>query len=251
MIPTYNSAQVVGRAIDSVLSQRFGDFEILIVDGVSKDNTVEIAEGFHDERIRVFSEEDTGIYDAMNKGISHSRGRWLLFLGSDDQLFDDDVLKTVRETIESHPASKLIYGDVSTSAGGTQSYRNYNYLRLLDMCICHQAIFYHRSLFDRRKYDTQYRVCGDWDFNLRVFRRKNQPLHLDKTIAVFNVTGVSNNWREHPEYHKHFKSKTKSILRYRSIGYLLYYYFWVIFMRLKHSPRPWARKPAITSRPNE
>jgi len=251
IIPTFNSAEVLDRAINSVLSQRFIDFEILIMDGVSEDNTVKLAHTFHDERIRVFCEEDTGIYDAMNKGTSRSRGRWLLFLGSDDQLFDDDVLETVYQAIEAHPASKLIFGNVRTSTGGIQSYRNYNYLKLLDMCICHQAIFYHRSLFAQRKYDIRYRVCGDWDFNLRVFRRKNVPLHMDKTIAVFNVTGASNNWGEHPEYYKYFKSKTKSILRYRGIGYLLYYYFYAIFTRLKHFVRLRAKKSGITSKPNE
>src|SRR5690606_10898813 len=132
IIPTHNSDRFVPKAIDSLISQKFSDFEILIVDGLSDDNTVEVVNAFHDTRIQITSEKDTGIYDAMNKGVLLSKGQWLLFLGSDDRLHDPSVLQDVYDTVHAHPSSKFIYGDVMTSNGGTQTYRNYTYLRLLD-----------------------------------------------------------------------------------------------------------------------
>jgi glycosyltransferase involved in cell wall biosynthesis len=242
IIPTHNSAPVLGRAINSILCQRFTDFEVLVVDGLSTDDTTKVARSFTDARISIISEKDNGIYDAMNKGIARSTGKWMYFMGSDDQLHDPKILQHIHDVIQTNPSSKFVYGDVMTSNSGMQSYRNYNYLKLLAMCICHQAIFYHRSLFDDILYDPRYRVCGDWDFNLKVFRRRNHPVYVNVPVAIFNITGASNNWINHPEYLENFKSRTKTILRYRNPGYLIYYYFSAILGRIKHRSKRFYQK---------
>ncbi|MEI7505135.1 MAG: glycosyltransferase, partial [Paludibacter sp.] len=97
--------------MESIISQSFTDFEVHIIDGVSKDNTLEIVKSFNDKRIQILSEIDNGIYDAMNKGIKLAKGKWLYFLGSDDQLFDSRVLNEIYITSK-HTRSKVIYGSV-------------------------------------------------------------------------------------------------------------------------------------------
>src|SRR5215218_2671624 len=95
IIPTYNAGNNLARALESVLQQTFSSFEVLIMDGLSTDNTSAIVESFHDERIQLFREGDRGIYDAMNKGIAKARGAWLYFLGSDDELYTSTVLEEI------------------------------------------------------------------------------------------------------------------------------------------------------------
>lgn len=75
----------------SVLYQSHGDFEILIIDGLSMDRTLDVAQSFKDQRIKIHSEKDKGIYDAMNKGISLAKGKWVFFMGSDDRFYSRHV----------------------------------------------------------------------------------------------------------------------------------------------------------------
>ena len=95
IIPTCNSAKTLSRCLDSVISQSFTDWEVLMKDGVSNDDTIIIASSYQDSRIRIYSEPDKGIYDAMNKGIDKAQGEWLYFLGSDDWLLNNCVLEEI------------------------------------------------------------------------------------------------------------------------------------------------------------
>ena len=110
IIPTFNSACHIKSCLNSIVCQNYLDWEVLIMDGVSKDDTVKIAESYSDSRIHVYSEPDKGIYDAMNKGIKKAQGEWLYFLGSDDWLVDNEVLANVSNQL-SHDLD-VFYGDV-------------------------------------------------------------------------------------------------------------------------------------------
>ncbi|ADY52867.1 glycosyl transferase family 2 [Pseudopedobacter saltans DSM 12145] len=235
IIPTYNSEKTIHRAIKSCINQSFKDFEVIVIDNLSTDNTINLITSFDDKRISVFSQADIGIYDAMNKGILKSAGEWLLFLGSDDQLFNSNTLALVWETILKAPRSKLIYGDVMKSDGTLRSYSNYNYIKLLRTCICHQSIYYHKSLFINIKYDTNYKICADWDFNLKVFRKKNHPTYINTPLSIFNLSGISSNWSKHPEYLQNFANNKTAAIRYRGYIYIAYYYFYRLIEALKNN----------------
>ena len=93
VISTYNAEKNLQRAIDSVLSQECSDdIELLIVDGCSTDNTIDILKENSDRISWWISEEDNGIYDAWNKALLHAKGNWIIFLGADDVLYDKDVI---------------------------------------------------------------------------------------------------------------------------------------------------------------
>ena len=87
IIATYNSEKTLRRALDSVLNQTYQDWECIVVDGASKDNTIEIVKEYvsKDTRFRYVSEPDHGIYDAFNKGWKMAKGEWVMYLGSDDR----------------------------------------------------------------------------------------------------------------------------------------------------------------------
>ncbi|WP_207511696.1 glycosyltransferase family 2 protein [Longitalea luteola] len=179
IIPTFNSAATVREALDSVLMQTFAEFEVLVIDGISNDGTLQILKEYQikDSRIRFISEQDKGTYDAMNKGIRLSKGDWLYFLGSDDALFSNDTLSQVFQKAK-ETDSAVIYGNVKLDGDTGWARHNeiyageFNLRKLLSQNICHQAIFYQRKVFKEiGLYNDRYKICADWDFNLRCFSR--------------------------------------------------------------------------------
>ena len=234
IIPTYNSAGTIAACLQSVLGQSCQNFEILVIDGLSADDTVAIACSFNSDKIKITSEADKGIYDAMNKGIAQAKGNWLYFLGSDDTLYDNIILAAINEIIAAKQGVKVIHGDVITTTGKIEQYLNYKFWNLvIDRCICHQAIFYHRSLFEGQLYDTQYKMAADWDFNLKVFAKNIRSVYVPQLIARFSLSGLSGNWQQHPEYLAHFADKKKLVSKYKGNVYLPYYYTIKIWRKLK------------------
>ena len=224
IIPTYNAELLLRPCLDSIICQTYISKEVIIVDSQSSDKTINIIEEYQKlfPQLTYVSEPDRGIYDGMNKGINKATGQWLYFLGSDDCLDNPCILEKIARLIEVNKKCKIIYGNVLTSAEYVQTYKNHDYNKLINLNICHQAIFYHRSIFNKHGYDLKYTICADWDLNLKVFRKPNRPLYADINIAKYNLNGASANWTTHPDYLLHFSDKKKLILRYRSLPYLLY-----------------------------
>lgn len=190
IIPTYNSEATLGRALESIVNQTFTDWEVLIMDGRSKDRTLEVAAQFNDDRIRVYSEQDKGVYDAMNKGIAKAKGEWTYFLGSDDSLFDGSVLSSLMSG--DYDAFDVVYGDVNAPQlldrnRGEWQYDDIEYNR------CHQAIFYKRNLFSQLGlYNLKYKAFADHDFNLRWFTAKQiLSKYVPIVVANFSMGGLS------------------------------------------------------------
>lgn len=231
IIPTCNSGNTIAASIQSVLQQSFEDYELLIIDGASIDDTLKIASSFNDDKIIIISEKDQGVYDAMNKGIKLAKGKWLYFLGSDDRLYANTILTNISREITNNPSSKIIFGDVFTSDDTIEKFTDYGFVELLDRCICHQAIFYHRSLFENKLYCLDYKICADWDFNMQVFTHKNHPVHIKQLIARYNLNGLSANWQLNPEYLNNFANKKAVIIRYKGKLNLYFYYSWYYIKR--------------------
>ena len=190
IIPTFNSGAVLGRALDSIVGQTFTDWEVLIMDGVSTDNTLDVAKSYNNSRIHIYSESDKGIYDAMNKGIKKAQGEWLYFLGSDDWLINNNVLNNVFSMAITD--YDVIYGDVEANQldsihKGEWSVSAIEYNR------CHQAIFYKRTVFDRLGYyNLSFPIWADYDLNLKwFFSDKLKNKYFPLIIAHYSEEGVS------------------------------------------------------------
>lgn len=216
IIPTYNSGKTLYNTIESILKQTFNGFEIVIVDGISGDDTLKIASAFNDDRIKIFSEKDTGVYDAMNKGILHCNGEWIYFLGSDDVLLNSEVLEKIKNEIQLNSDTDFIYGDVVFKSSNQVYYGESSLYRLLNEGnISHQAIFYKKSIFQKvGLFNLKYKVYADWEFNIRCFfDERTIKRYIDIKIALFNdLDGISANNRTEndpefmlllPAYYKH------------------------------------------------
>ncbi|MBT5420060.1 MAG: glycosyltransferase [Candidatus Cloacimonetes bacterium] len=192
IIPTFNASETLSEALNSIINQSFRDFEVLIMDGRSTDNTIEISKSYNDARIRIFSEKDNGIYDAMNKGIRLSKSEWLYFLGSDDRLANTDTLKDVNKYLSKD--YELVYGNVYWGDTNKIYDGSFDLEKLVKQKnICHQAMFYNKNLFDIiGEYNTKYEILADYDFNIRCFLNNRKILYIDIVIAYYCRLGVSN-----------------------------------------------------------
>lgn len=179
ILPTLNSSATIGRALMSILGQTFSDWEILLMDGDSSDDTVAIAKGYNDDRIKIHVAQDKGIYDAMNHGIQKAQGEWLYFLGSDDYLLEPTALEKMLINTNGYD---MIYGDVESMHLPPEHSGEWDYENLL-FNRCHQGIFYHRTVFDHiGLYPLKYPICADYYINLRIIL--NQRMHTQYRPVV-------------------------------------------------------------------
>lgn len=192
IVPTKNSFRTLARAIESILSQTFIHFEILVCDGASTDSTLSLVNSFLDERLRVVSKPDQGIYSAMNSGIILARGEWLYFMGGDDYLWDDKVLNDVFHHIQAANPD-FVYGNVCSPDLGDNYDGRFDIQKLHKKNICHQAVFCKRVVFDEvGMFDTRFRVLGDHDFTIRCFYREDiLKSYFNRKIAYYGPAGAS------------------------------------------------------------
>ncbi|MFH4964293.1 glycosyltransferase family 2 protein [Gaetbulibacter sp. M235] len=201
IIPTLNSEKTIENALMSLANQSYTNFEVLIIDGFSKDGTLKLIAPFKSNglNINVISEEDKGIYDAMNKGIDKAVGEWLFFMGSDDTLYDQDVLKYVA-TFITKTKHYIIYGNAKIV--GNTNWANdgdiyageFSLEKLLNQNICHQAMFY-KTQFIRKSigyFNLSYKKSSDWDFNIRCWAKATFD-YMDLIVAHFFAGGYSSN----------------------------------------------------------
>ena len=192
--PTYNSAKDIEACIASVAQQTYINKEHLIIDNQSCDGTLDIAQKYAllYPHIQCIAESDQGIYDAMNKGIERSTGEWLYFLGSDDVLYDNDVLADLFYADETRN-NDVIYGNVEWGPNGAIYDGEFSFVKLIHKNICHQAIFFRRSVFERLgRFDLRYKVLADWAFNLLWISRDDIPKsYRQRVIATYGLGGYS------------------------------------------------------------
>jgi glycosyltransferase involved in cell wall biosynthesis len=204
IIPTYNTGSCLSRVIESVLGQTHTDFEIVIADGGSKDDTIAVAKSYSDSRIKLYSEPDKGVYDAMNKGMNWATGEWMYFIGSDDYFYNDNVLQAMAQKLRK-TKNHVLYGDVLVqgntgwAADGQVYDGRFSFQKLLKSNICHQSMFYRRSfiLKHRLQYELRYPISADWDFNIAC-RLRTDFSYTDTIIAVFKAGGISTGERNEP-----------------------------------------------------
>jgi len=198
--PTYNSAATIARTIDSVMAQNYSDLEYIIVDGLSSDKTAEIVRAYQNKiNIKFVSEKDSGIYDAMNKGIKMASGEVIGILNSDDFFADDKVL----ESVDAEFADKNIngvYGDIqyfSADVNKTSRYwrtGEYQENKLNNgWTIPHPALFLRRAVYDKcGLFKTDFKIAGDYEFILRLLKiHKIKLKYLSRVFVKMYDGGAS------------------------------------------------------------
>ncbi len=194
----YNAEKYIEDTMRSVLQQEFDNFEYIIKDGNSHDDTLRCVHSTLDgeERARIISAPDNGIYDAMNIAVEQAKGEYLFFLNAGDCFCNSEVLKKTAAFLSVHKAD-ILYGNIVQIDEKGKSVRKYGniykkkFFYLTGDCICHQAIFGKRELFAEKKFDTNYKICADRDWQLFWLDRNAKFLPMHFEISDVLVDGFS------------------------------------------------------------
>lgn len=187
---TFNAGKVVEKTIHSVAKQTYDNLEYLLIDGASKDDTLDIAGRYHDCIDILVSEPDKGIYDAMNKGIAVASGDFVLMLNADDELADKDVISDVAAFITNHPEADAVCGNaLAVYEYGTYPYLSHPEALEYRMSVSHQATFVRRELLREHPFDTHFRYAADYEQLSSLKLEGHIFLHIDRTIARLEMRG--------------------------------------------------------------
>ena len=182
----WNAEKSIARCVESV---RGNDVEHLLMDNCSTDRTVAIAREL-DPSVRVISEPDKGIYDAMNRGAARATGDILAWLNADDY-----YLPGTLEKVAAHPETELLHGDLQVNgrrvkpASGLASFGGFR--------VFHPTVFVRREVFEKYgPLDLSFPICADLAFFLKAGRAGVRFTHLDETLTDFAIGGVSTKRRK-------------------------------------------------------
>ena len=202
---TFNSAKTLKDTIQSVLRQTNKDFEYLIIDGGSTDETIDIVKSYESEfsgRLKWVSEKDQGIYDAMNKGIKMASGDVVGILNSDDYFTSDDILQTVDNAFKSHEID-AIYGDIHfIRDGNPQKCVRYYSSRMFrpfwlrfGFMPAHPSFYCKREVFEKAGlYSLDYKIGADYEMMVRLFKKyRIKSQYINKDFVTMRTGGASNN----------------------------------------------------------
>ena len=196
-IITVNKNNQLGleKTIESVVNQKFNDFEYIIIDGASSDDSAEIIKRYGGKISYWITEEDTGIYNAMNKGIQVAKGRYCFFLNSGDYLFDENVLNSAINDLND---KDIVYGNVivfdSKQKHSITYPKEITFRDFYTKSIPHSGgSFIKRELFNKfGLYNESYKIVSDWEFFIKTIILGNvSTLHLELFLSNFDLEGVS------------------------------------------------------------
>lgn len=204
---SYNSSVTIGDTIKGVLAQEYSDLEYIIIDGGSKDSTVNIAESFkhlfleRGIKYTIVSERDHGIYDAMNKGIQLATGDWIGIINSDDYYEPNAVLQLVAG-INNDPQAELFYGNMnmvdeeSSKTGEIKPIAKLSDM-VINMTIFHPTVFIKKEVYNRfGLYDLKYRLTADWDLLKRLYVNGIKFKYIDSTFSNFRRGGSGSGFKK-------------------------------------------------------
>lgn len=190
----FNNAEGLQRTIKSVLEQQYENLEFIVIDGNSTDSSLQVIKEYEANITQWISEPDTGAYNAMNKGISLAKGKYVLFLNSGDYFYASEVLK---ENNFNFSESDLICFDIEVLGSGKSFIKKHpDELRLsylFNKTFAHQSTLIKRTLFDRVGfYDESLKIVADWKFFIHAtvhFRCTYKAVH--NVLSVYNLDGMS------------------------------------------------------------
>lgn len=188
---TFNASKTIEETIISVISQTVKDFEFIVIDGGSTDGTLEIIYSYRNFISKIISENDFGIYDAMNKGILNSNSDFIFFLNSGDVLFPDTIEKFYN--ISNIFDQDIIYGNVSTKDKDQVIYfaEEINHMNM-ELPFCHQGVFVKSKLMKENLFNYNYKIASDYDFFLKQYIGNRKFLKTNILISQIDLNGISN-----------------------------------------------------------
>ncbi|SFB00618.1 glycosyltransferase family 2 protein [Selenomonas ruminantium] len=196
---TYNSEKTIEQTITSVIRQDYNNIEYIVVDGKSTDDTMKIIGKYAGYGIKWISEEDSGIYDAFNKGIDISTGDYIYFLGSDDALYSKSTITNVVDNLEANidvlsAAVMVVDGKsgkqypVFNSHAKSREFFN-------GRMVPHQGMFCRTELLKKNKFDTKYKIAADYKLFLQLYFDDKVAINfIEEIVAFYADDGISNDY---------------------------------------------------------
>lgn len=194
----YNAEATIEDTIQSVISQTYHHVEYIIVDGASKDRTMDIVNRYREHIAIVISERDKGLYDAMNKGIGLATGDYLCFLNAGDSFHEDDTLQQMVHSIHTPQLPDVLYGETELvdheghflrmrrlSAPEVLTWKSFRQ----GMLVCHQAFFPRRDLV--MPYDLRYRFSADFDWCIKIMKKSKVLHNTHLTLIDYLAEGMT------------------------------------------------------------
>lgn len=249
---TWNAARTLQRTLDSVRQQTYANIEHWIIDGASTDDTLLIAQHYQQDSrhdVKIQSEPDKGLYDAMNKGLQKATGDYIVFLNAGDTLYAPDTIATVvHAALTHHPsaikhqtsAPAVIYGDtaITDSEGHFLHLRQHRPPETLSWCsfkqgmlVCHQAFYARLDIARTIPYDLQYRHSADVDWCIRVMKEAaRQQLPLANTHAILSNFEEGGNTTQN--HRASLKERFRVMARHYGLFTTIMLHFWFVIRKI-------------------
>lgn len=194
IITVLNGAQTLSKCLNSISSQTFSDYELVIIDGGSHDGTLEIIDESIVKNKKVNVLPGAGLYAGLNAGVKLSTGKWLYFIGADDELYSHDTLQKVYEVIKTKDdEAKVIVGKVACIKQGLLLEPKFGSPYMMRHQVHHQGMFYYRAIFTDSLYNENMRIASDYEFNLRLALIGTPHQSMDIIVCNFGGDGISEN----------------------------------------------------------
>ena len=195
----FNAEKTIERTFKSVFNQTYGAFEYLIIDGDSKDKTIDIINRWKEKfasteiTFKVISEKDNGLYNAMNKGARNANGDFLLYLNADDELASDDSIVNFIDNLKN--SDDVLYGNaIIVNKTGSEEVRKALPANTITkhLPFIPQSAFVRTSVQRKFPFNEQYRITADYDSFLRMYLAGKNFRYVDYYYSKFYVGGISN-----------------------------------------------------------
>ena len=194
IIPSLNNKIFLSKCLKSIFSQKYKNYEVLVMDGGSTDGTINLLKKYR-KKIKYFIKKDRGQFDAINKGIKLSKGEWVTWQNCDDFYYNKNVLEIFNKKINEHPSKDLFIANIYLVKKNGKIIRDIKYvtpsfLSLLyeDMTLTNQACFWRKSLNKKIGYMRNMKINFDYEWFLRVLKYNNDcDLNINKELACFRI----------------------------------------------------------------
>ena len=188
-----NQGDALKSTLDSILSQTYTDYELIVIDGGSNDHSQQILQKLSAKIDICISEPDKGIYDAQNKGIRNASGRYSIFMNAGDTFYNQNVLSNVFNTVQT---DDTLYGDlIRIEKNKTEKVKFppvMNFLFFHKVGLCPQATFSLTELHRQYPFDTKYKIFADRNFYFQLIKKNHTFKYLNLTVCIYDANGFSN-----------------------------------------------------------
>ena len=196
VVVSLNTKKQFLKTINSIKRQTYKNYEIIIVDGLSNDGTIKEIKKIKKKNVNYIIEKDKGIYDAMNKGIAISKGKWLIFMNSGDNFLNKNILKMISK--KKIDKSDILFGDTviqNKFFSYNSKAKNFTKETFL-MPFCHQSSFVKRNLLMKFRFNLKYKFSSDFNFFINCFYKKYSFLNLNLKISKVTSGGLADSNRK-------------------------------------------------------